>query len=255
MKTSFKSIMTFKLAVLAGFLATACTTSHGALIVYQSDFTGTTLASAGLAASAGAAGGGWTITAPQLVGTGGGNARASVYTSDSWQSDGGFSLDVTFFGNAALVRHSFGIVDAAWSVPTAQDWLNESPAGAYGIGFSTAGSGPSDYLGFNNDAGIVTVLSTAQGDKTSALSEIMNITVTADSWSYSLNGQPATTGVWGTPFDTSRDYRFIAYAQRANRATFSNITLTAIPEPSTYVIFSLMLLAGAGYARQRKRAA
>lgn len=209
-------------------------------VVYQSNFgTATNLASAGLAKSAGAVGGSWAIdeTNDRLIGVGGGNARVSVYTTNSWQSERGFTLDVTFWGHSALVRHSFGIVDASWAIPAAQDWLNESPAGAYGIGFSTAGSGPSDYLGFNNDAGTVTVLSTAQGDKTSAANETMTITVTADSWSYSLNGAPATTGTFSTPFDTSRNYRFIAYAQRASRAWFANITLTEVPP--TGMVFSI----------------
>ena len=195
-------------------------------VVYQSDFTGTTLASAGLAVSPAAAGGGWAIDDPndQLDGTGGGNARASVYTTSSWQNDGGFILEVTFWGSSALIRHSFGIVDANFNIAgTSSDWLNQSLAGAYGIGFSTAGGG-ADGLYFNNDAGTLTPLSTAQGDKTSAAAETMTIIVTATSWSYSLNGAPPTTG--SHTFDTSRNYRFIAYAQRASRANFQNITLS-----------------------------
>jgi fibronectin-binding autotransporter adhesin len=198
--------------------------------VYQSVFSGTTLASAGLAVSPAAAGGGWAIDDPsdQLVGVGGGNARASVYTTGSWQNNGGFKLDVTFWGSSALFRHSFGLVDANFNIAgTSSDWLNQSLAGAYGIGFSTAGSGPgTDYLGFNNDAGTVTVLSTNQGNKTSAAAETMTIIATPTSWSYSLNGAAATTG--SHTFDTSRSYRFIAYAQSANRANFQNITISPI---------------------------
>jgi hypothetical protein len=209
--------------------------SVGNDVGYQSDFTGADLASAGLVASAGAAGGSWAIDDlnDELDGTGAGNARASVYTSDSWQNDGGFTLDVTFWGSSALVRHSFGIVDAVWNVPGDGDWLNSSLTGAYGIGFSTAGSGPgTDYLGFNNDAGTVTVLSTNQGNITSAAAETMTITVTSNSWSYSLNGAPATTGSF--TFDTSRSYRFIAYAQSANRASFSKIALSPPESASTF---------------------
>ena len=205
-------------------------------VVYQSNFgTATNLASAGLAKSAGASGGSWAIDEAndRLIGIinpgGNNNARASVYTTDSWQSDLGFTLDVTFYGNAALVRHSFGIVDADYSIPSAVDSLNQSPAGAYGIGFATAGEAGADGLHFNDDAGTLTTLSTAQGNITSAANETMTITVTADSWSYSLNGAPATTGTFSTPFDTSRNYRFIAYAQSTSRAWFSNITLTEVP--------------------------
>ena len=208
------------------------TLSVGNDLGYQGDFTGTTLASAGLAKSAGTAGGSWAISGDKLIGVGCCNGRASVYTTNSWQNDGGLTLDVTFWGSSALVRHSFGIVDAAWNVPGDGDWLNSSLTGAYGVGFSTAGSGPGDYLGFNNDAGTVTVLSTNQGNKTSAATETMTITVTSNSWSYSLNGAAATTG--SHTFDTSRSYRFVAYAQSAERASFSKITLAPPELVSTF---------------------
>lgn len=200
--------------------------SQGELF-YQSDFTGADLASAGLETSAGAAGGYWTLDDPNnwVDGVGSGNARASLFTTESWQSDDGFTLHLTFHLSAALTRHSFGIVDADWTIPAAQDWLNESPADAYGIGFSTAGSGPSDYLGFNNDAGTVTVLSTAQGDVSYGALQTMSISVTSNSWSYSLNGQTATTGTWATPFDTSRNYRFVSYGHRVYNARYTNIKI------------------------------
>jgi hypothetical protein len=59
----------------------------------------------------------------------------------------------------------------------------------------------------------------------------MYITVTSNSWSYSLNGATPTTGSFVTPFDTSKKYRFIAYAQDARRQNISSITLTKIAKP------------------------
>jgi len=237
---------TATLSILSVVAALGLAAASQGDVVYQSDFgTATNLASAGLATSAGAAGGSWTIdeTNDRLKGIinpgGNGNARASVYTTSSWQSDRGFILDVTFYGNANLTRHSFGIVDAAYSIPAAVDCLGQGAAGAYGIGFTTAGNlvgaMGGDGLAFNDgtgsggDYGGSSGLSLAQGNITYVANETMTITVTADSWSYSLNGAPATTGTFTTPFDTSRNYRFIAYAQGTHRAWFANITLAEVP--------------------------
>jgi autotransporter-associated beta strand protein len=192
---------------------------------YQSDFTGSTLASAGMAKSAGAAGGSWAVNGTKLVGVGGGNARSNVSTIDSWQSDSGFILNVTFEGSAGFVRHDFGIVDAAYTISASSAWLTSSLAGAYGVGFSTT-IGATDGLFFNNDAGTVTTLSTNQGDIAFGIPQTISITVTSNSWSYSLNGAAATTG--SHTFDTSRSYRFTAHAQSCDKANFANITLTPI---------------------------
>jgi hypothetical protein len=129
-----------------------------------------------------------------------------------------------------MVRYSFGIVDAAYTISDSSDWLNEALINAYGIGFSTAGTGPSDYLGFN-DGSSVSVLSTAQGNITLNTPQTMSITVTPSSWSYSLNGAPPTTGSFVTPFDTTKKYRFIAHAQDLRNQNISSITLTAIAQP------------------------
>jgi hypothetical protein len=204
-------------------------------LAYQGDFTGADLASAGLATSAGVQGN-WTLnpTNDWVTGTGGGNCRASLYTTNSWEGSGisseGFTLNVTFNNNVNMVRHSFGIVDAAWTIPVWEDWLNDALRYAYGIGFSTSGGTNGDFLGFNNGSS-VSELSSAQGDITLNTSQTMSITVTPNSWSYSLNGAPPTTGSFVTPFDTSKKYRFIAYAQDARKQNISSITLTKIAKP------------------------
>ncbi|MDG1357418.1 MAG: PEP-CTERM sorting domain-containing protein [Akkermansiaceae bacterium] len=242
--------------ILAGMLGTAMTSQ--AAVLYQSDFTdpGATLASTGLAASAGAVGGTWTIntTADRLDGVGGGNARSNVYTTNAFSLDPGFKgfeLNLTFQNTGGMTRFSMGLVDGDFNIGgTASDWFNQSLAGAYGVGFSTAGSGTSDYLGFNNDAGTITELSTAQGDATVGILQTMSISVTADSWSYSLNGQTATTGTFATEFDITRGFRFASYAQRNNRAQYTNITISAIPEPSST---ALLGLGGLAMVLRRKR--
>jgi len=219
--------------ILAGLFGTATAQAE---VLYQSDFTGTTLSSAGLVKSSGAAGGSWGINTAGdfLDGLGGGNARSNVTTIDSFAlADGykGFQLDTTFRTTNNMTRYSFGLVDANYTISGSGDWLNSSLAGAYGIGFSTAGSngglGGGDYLGFNNDAGTVTGLSTAQGNATVGTAwQSMSMIVTDESWSYSLNNATATTG--SHTFDTSRSYDFTAHAHRNSNADFQNISVTAI---------------------------
>jgi hypothetical protein len=234
--------------ILAGLLGTAMA-SQGA-VVYQSDFTAPapTLADVGLVKSAGAASGSWTIDATndQLDGVGIGNARSNVSTIDSWQSDVGFTLDVTFATAAAMVRFDFGLVDAAYTISASNAWLSSSLAGAYGVGFSST-IGVADGLFFNNGTS-VSAISTAQGDITN-VTQTLSMTITATTWSYSLNGATATTGTH--TFDTSKSYRFTAHAQTNGNATFDNITLTTIPEPNVAA-----LLGGLGtilLLRRRRR--
>lgn len=208
-------------------------------VVYQSDFTGTNLASAGLASSVGV-NGTWTLDTTNDRATGqrtASNPRANLTTTGSWQSDGGFTLDVTFNQQISGARYSFGIVDAAWAVHASTDVLNVGTAGTtdYGLGFSAVGLG-SDQLVFNNGSAL-SALSTGQGNNTPGNVETMSITVTPTSWSYSLNGQPATTG--SMTFDTSRSFRFVAHAQNVDEQYISNITLNAVPEPATIGMLGL----------------
>ena len=212
---------------IAVFMAVAMTQAE--TVVYQSDFTGSTLASAELVQGATASTGSWAVDGTNLQGVGGGNARSHVYTSNSWQSTAGFTLDVTFFVSSSNnTRHEFAIVESTVNPSAGVGFLGGQQAG-YGLGFVTAGELGAEGLAFNS-GGSTAMLSTAQGGATHAASETMSITVTADSWSYSLNGATATTGSF--TFDTSKSYKFIAYAHRNGNANFQNITITAIPAPS-----------------------
>jgi hypothetical protein len=90
--------------------------SQAGTIVYQSDFTGSDLGS-GLA-SAGAATDIWSLNAANdraefNDGDDVQNSRASLYTTSSYQSTGGFKLDVTFYQAATdLNTFSIALVDA-----------------------------------------------------------------------------------------------------------------------------------------------
>lgn len=252
--TGEKTMKTSTLSILSAVAALSLATVSQGAILYQGDFTGTTLAEAGLA-TVNTAGGFWESPANDRVQANvpSGNSRASVYTTDSWQNDAGFTLDVTFNQIAAGTRFAFGIVTDTFS-PNATTWVNS--AGAYGIGLATTGelSSP-DSLIFNNGSS-GSQLSSAQGDITFNTLQTLSLKVTADSWSYSLNGAPATTGSF--TFDTSRSYRFIANAQRGNPSLngsyFTNITLTAVvPEPSTLALLGVGLLGLCMRGRYRRQ--
>ena len=243
--------MTRWIAVTAGLMAGAV--AHGDL-VYQSDFTGADLASAGLEQEKFDSNSNWIIntTDDRLQNDlANGNDRASVFTTDSWQSDGGFTLDVTFNQIAAGTRFSVGLLDVNSSINRDATLQDSGAASTYGIGFSIAGNfGAPDQL-MSNFSGTRTTVSTAQGEIAFNTVQTLSLTVTPDSWSYSLNGATPTTGSF--TFDTSRSYRFVAQAQRgtpSNRGSyFSNITLTAVPEPATAGLMGL----GAGIVMLLRR--
>jgi len=231
-------------------------------VVYQSDFTGTTLADAGLTNEGISSSANWVHNTTDdradfdwLVR----NARAALYTTSSFQNDLGFTLDVSFQQDSFnMSRFSIGLVDSTFSGSADGDWLNSALPGAYGIGLSTDGTvedsnANNDVLAFNaggtpkNDFSDVTSLSTAQGNITKNTLQTFSMTVTATTWSYSLNGAVATTGTH--TFDTSKSFRFITYQQATSSFTagggensfFSSITLTALttPEPSTLGLFAM----------------
>ena len=245
--------MTHTLTGIAALMALTFTTAaQGATVVYQSDFTGTTLASAGLTQKTFDVSSNYILNETDdrvEVSYAQSNDRGSLYTTNAWQSTDGFTLDASFNHIADGTRFSFGIVDSTWTVSGSRDWLNEGRAGAYGIGLSTDGEFAGS-LAFNNGSS-TSSLSTAQGNVTLNQLSTLSMTITGTGWSYSLNGQSATEDSF--TFDTSKSYRFIAYTQDAamNGTYFSNITLTAIPEPGTYALLGGLL--ALSYVMVRRR--
>jgi hypothetical protein len=213
------------IAALAGLMTGVM--AQAGEVFYQSNFTGADLTSAGLE-TVNTAGGVWSLDTvndrAKFDGTG--NARANLYTTTSWQSDDGFTLNVTFNQIADGTWCDFGLVDAGFVLGGNPPLQNTT---AYSIGFATSGAlaGGGDCLGFNNSS-TKSVLSTAQGNITLNTAQTLSFTVTSTNWSYSLNGAAATTGAM--TFDTSRNFKFYAFLQggtpSATGSYFSNIKLT-----------------------------
>ena len=231
-------------------------------VLYQSDFTGSTVGDAGLE-STGTNSGIWNIdtvndrlnfSSPYST------SRATVKNTSGWQSADGFTLVVTFNQLATANSFSIGLVDANagnWNFGNNFQDTNTTNR-PYAIGFQTEGAqedanGNNDVLSFYNGS-TTTALSDAQGDITFGQNTTLSLTVTADSWSYSLNGAPATIG--SGSFDMSKSYGFVAYANRGDSANngsyISNITLTAVPEPGTYALLGGLLALGHVMLRRRR---
>jgi len=246
------------LTIIASLMAVA---AQAATVLYQSDFTGTTVASAGLT-STGASGGIWdidTLNDRLKANFPGGNDRATVKNTGGFQSTLGITLDVTFNQLATSAKFSIGLVDTgglAWNNGNdfIQDSTNNKP---YSIALSTDGAlenanGDKDVLSFYNGS-TVSKLSDVQGDITFDEVTTLSLTITSSSYSYSLNGAAATTGT--ASFDMSKSYGFVAYGNNApmNGSYISNITLTAIPEPGTYALLGGLLALGYVMVRGRRR--
>ena len=220
--------------VIAAFMSGAVTQAE--TVVYQSDFTGADLASAGLE-SAGASGGIWdidTVNDRLNANLPGGNDRATVKNTGSWQSDDGFTLDVTFNQLATATRFTIGLADASATWNQANDFLNSEDV--YSIAFTSNGEmvGTGTHLLGFSDGTTDSKLSDAQGDITFDTNTTLSITITPTGYSYSLNGAPATTG--SVTFDTSKSYKFVAFGQNPaggdlGGSYISNVTLTALTDP------------------------
>jgi hypothetical protein len=220
-------------------------------VVYQSNFTGSDLGT-GLA-STGAGDDIWSLDAANdraefNDGDNVVNSRASLYTTSSYQSTGGFKLDVTFYQAATdLNSFSIALVDADDSdLSYIVDTINKSMP-VYSVGFTASGQAATD----NGGPGLVlndgttaknthTAMEYLSNSQTynNAAEQTLSMTVTATGWSYSLNGAAATTGSF--TFDTTKNYEVVGFIQGNNSdpdnvdgAYFSNITLTTIPEPAT----------------------
>ena len=143
--------MKFPSLVTAGILGT--TLASQAAVLYQSDFTGTTVASAGLE-SVGASGGIWDIDTDNdrlNANLPAGGDRATVRNIGGFQSDDGITLDITFNQTTSSNDFTIGLFDVstgAWNY--GNDFIQDGTANQpYSIALST--DGPLEDANSNND--------------------------------------------------------------------------------------------------------
>jgi hypothetical protein len=215
------------IAVVSIMVATGAVAQ--AALLYQSDFTGADLASAGLQSSANTLGGVWSLNTTddraQFAATAA-NSRANLNTINAWTNAAGLQVEVSWLQTAAGTWSEFGLMDANVAISANPPLQNVAAQTA--IGFAING-GTQSAFERNTNSTAELVLSTAQGAYTVNALNTMLFTVTSTTWSYSLNGQTATTGTFATPFDTSKGYRFYSFIQSsaATGSYVSDITVTA----------------------------
>jgi len=167
----------------------------------------------------------------------------------------GFSTNTFDVSNTSANRFSVGLAAAGSDFATfsldGRNFLGDNRAAIEGVGvdFTTdnGSQGLSYNDGFGNPSvapdpiGTVTVLSNAQ-TITAGTDLAVNLTVAADgSYSYSINGAPATTGA-AFGLDLTQEYHFATYFQDdLGDFSISEVTLTAlaVPEPSSAALLGL----------------
>lgn len=184
------------------------------------------------------------------------NNRAYGFSTNTFDLSTGFTLDFTAsgtdLGNGSSNRFSVGLAAAgsdfeAFSL-SGRNFLGDIRFAhqAVGVDFTTDqvqgldfNDGTGDPLG---PAGAVTSLSNAQ-TITANTDLAVSLTVAADgSYSYSINGAPATTGA-AFGLDLSQEYHFATYFQDdISEFSISEVTLTAlapVPEPTSAALLGL----------------
>ena len=205
-------------------------------------------------------GNGFTVVQGSIVAdTSANNNRAFGFSTNTFDLSNGFTLDFTAnasaLGNASANRFSVGLAAAGADFATfsndGRNFLGDNRAAfeSVGIDFTVdQGQGLNYNDGFGNPSvapdptGTVTVLSNAQ-TITAGADLAVSLTVAADgSYSYSINGAPATTGeAFG--LDLNQEYHFATYFQDdIGDFSISEVTLTAlaaVPEPSSTALLGL----------------
>jgi hypothetical protein len=171
----------------------------------------------------------WGETANMVFSTAGTDYQRSAiaYSTNSWQSDGGFELTVNYYsssvGDSAANLLSFGLVRddvdlATVSAAVNSDIFGRADLGVYSIGVNVTSGQSKRGLSFVNgtSAEYLDESGTYQQFIAGTVTPVV-IRVEADglggaNWSYSINGVTEDSGNIET-FDLDSGYRFAAYGQ------------------------------------------
>ncbi|WP_404307668.1 PEP-CTERM sorting domain-containing protein [Neorhodopirellula lusitana] len=272
-----------KITTLVAFLTAAIGVGANAPaeVVYQDNFN----AADGIGINAGI-GGGLTsstnigaadpfddLTGNAVAQTDFGNRVAWAYTNNQFDLSGGFKLDVTFT-TAALddsfpsFVSSFGIVDEVTATVTNEtdslgdrgnlnSFMFADQDDLNAVGFAVAARPATDNApGLYSDFGTLTEVSSAL-DSAILLgtTQTFSMTVLTDgSAEFSLDGASGSlaAGTLSSLFTDSTDgeYYFVAYSQGNPGFSLSDVTITAVPEPTSLAFLGV---GGLLVARRRRK--
>ena len=247
-------------AVLATvFLLIAAVAQAGPVVVYENVFDGTDRGDnpgigGGMDRALGQ-GPVWELDTDtnQLLGNvrSGTNDRGNVFTENSFDLSGGFSLELMFYidstSGATTNRVNFGI--AATDHGRDNNYLAQylhTDRNTYGIGMNMTNDGTQGLIRALDDKtgeqGLVALSNdqTIQEDSWQTL--VLEVDGTGTTWSYSIDGAEATTGTFaeGQEFDFSRDYQIFGYVQQdPSDFKVDSVKLTVIPEPASMALLGL----------------
>ncbi|MGJ8654760.1 MAG: putative Ig domain-containing protein [Opitutaceae bacterium] len=151
--------------------------------------------------------------------------RALMYSTQAFQSDGGFRLKVNYttgnIGSSLAHNFSFGLISTDTDITTYSGFNPfQADETVYSLGVNLTTAGDASARGLNFTDGAVRTTLDASGTNAQFLVDVSTEVIIEvgpnGAWSYSINGVEEASGVISGGFDLSKSYRVAFYGQDDN---------------------------------------